>query len=124
MANILLWIVQVLLALAFGMVGAVKLTQPIAALSKRMAWVTAVPVSLVRFIGLVELLGAIGLILPLVTNILPGLTVAAAAGLALAMGCATIFHLLRHEASRVPTNIILAVLALIVVAGRLAVSPI
>lgn len=121
--SVVLWIVQVLLALAFLMVGFMKLTQPIATLNKRMAWTAAVPSGLVRFIGLAELLGGIGLILPMLTGVLPWLTVAAAIGLSLVMVCAAIFHLTRHEASNVFVNIVLLVLALLVVVGRLAIVP-
>lgn len=121
---VVLWIVQVLLALAFLMAGFMKLTQPIATLNKRMAWTTAVSPGFVRFVGLAELLGGIGLILPMLTSILPWLTVAAAVGLSIVMVGAAIFHLTRHEASHVPGNIVLLVLALIVVVGRLAIVPV
>jgi uncharacterized membrane protein YphA (DoxX/SURF4 family) len=122
--SVVLWIVQVLLALAFLMAGFMKLTQPIAALNKRMAWTAAVPFALVRFIGLAELLGGIGLILPMLTGVLPWLTVAAAIGLSIVMISAAIFHLARHEPSHVPGNVVLLILALVVVIGRLAVVPV
>ena len=122
--SVVLWIVQVLLALVFLMAGAMKLTQPIETLSKRMTWAAMIPRALVRFIGLVELLGGIGLILPMATGILPGLTVAAAIGLALVMVFAVVFHLARHEASHVPANVALLVLALVIVVVRLAVVPV
>ncbi len=121
--SVVLWTVQVLLALAFLMAGFMKLTQPIATLNKRMAWTTAVAPGFVRFVGLAELLGGIGLILPMLTGILPWLTIAAAVGLSIVMVGAVIFHLTRHEASHVPGNIVLLVLALIVVVGRLAIVP-
>ncbi len=121
--NAVLWIIQALLALAFLMVGGAKLTQPIATLSKRMPWATSIPERLVRFIGLVELLGGIGLILPMLTGILPWLTVAAAGGLVLVMISATVFHLVRHEAASVPTNLVLLLLLLVVLVGRVAIVP-
>ena len=77
-----------------------------------------------RFIGAAEALGAIGLILPMLTGILPGLTVAAAIGLALVMALATAFHLSRGESSRVPGNAVLLLLALSVVIGRLVIAPV
>lgn len=121
--SVVLWIVQVLLALVFLMAGFMKLTQPLATLSKRMAWTTSVPLGLVRFIGLAELLGGIGLILPMLTGILPWLTIAAAIGLSIVMISAAIFHLTRHEASHAAGNIVLLVLALVIVVGRIAIVP-
>jgi hypothetical protein len=122
--SVVLWVIQVLLALAFLMAGFMKLTQPIATLSKRMAWTTAVPLGLVRFIGLAELLGGIGLILPMLIGVLPWLTVAAAMGLSIVMVSAGVFHLARHEASLVPVNVVLLILALVVVVGRLVIVPV
>ena len=122
--SVVLWIIQVVLALAFLMAGFMKLTQPIATLSKRMTWTAAVPLGLVRFIGLAELLGGMGLILPMLIGILPWLTIAAAIGLSIVMVSAAIFHLTRHEASHVPGNIVLLILAVIVVVGRLVIVPV
>src|SRR6266851_1621018 len=78
--NIALWIVQILLALAFAMAGIMKVTQPIDRLETRMGWVKDVGPRGVRLIGSLEILGAIGLILPAVTGILPWLTPVAAVG--------------------------------------------
>jgi hypothetical protein len=122
--NIVLWVVQGLLAAAYVLAGGMKLIQPIDALGKRMDWVRAVPPALVRSIGAAETLGAIGLILPMVTRILPGLTVAAASGLVLVQLSAASFHLSRGEGSRVPGNVVLLLLAVFVVIGRLAISPV
>jgi putative oxidoreductase len=122
--NIILWVVQGLLALAFLLAGFMKATRPIDALSKRMAWVSTLPVAFVRFIGVAEVLGAIGLILPMVTDILPWLTAAAAAGLVVVQASAIIFHLSRNEARVVPGNAVLLLLAALVIIGRLAVAPV
>ncbi len=121
--NIVLWVVQILLALVFLMAGFFKATRPIETLSKRMAWVSSLPVAFVRFIGVAEMLGAIGLILPLVTDILPWLTVAAALGLVVVQASAIVFHLSRHEARVVPGNIVLLLLAVLIVVGRMAILP-
>lgn len=122
--TIVLWIVQALLALGFLLAGVPKLTQPIATLSKRLSWVTAVPVWQVRGIGLAETLGAIGLILPGATGIAPLLTVAAAAGLLIVMVGAAIFHSARHEgAQAVVPALVLGALALVIVVGRLTIAP-
>ena len=74
--------------------------------------------------GIAEVLGAIGLIVPMVTGIVPGLTIAAAAGLVLVQICAIVFHLSRGEGKAVPANVVLLLLALLVVIGRVAIAPI
>ena len=122
--NIALWILQILLALAFGMAGIMKVSQPIDKLETRMGWVKSVGTRGVRLIGSLEILGAIGLILPAVTGILPWLTPVAAAGLALTMIGAMITHGRRGEYSQIGVNVVLLVLALIVVYGRFVIVPI
>jgi len=121
--NIALWVIQGLLAIAYLAAGGMKATRPIESLGKSLDWVLKVPSGLVRFIGIVEILGALGLVLPMLTGIAPGLTVAAAVGLVLVQICAAIFHLTRNEASRVPINVVFLVLALFVAYGRLVLLP-
>jgi uncharacterized membrane protein YphA (DoxX/SURF4 family) len=122
--NIALWVVQVLLAVLFGMAGFMKSTQPIAELAEMMVWPGAVPALLVRYIGLVELAGALGLIFPAAMRMKPLLTPLAAAGLATVMLLAAIFHSVRGEFGALPTNFILGGLAVFVVWGRLKKAPI
>jgi putative oxidoreductase len=119
-----LWTVQALLALAFVMAGSMKATTPYAELATKMAWVGAVPEGLVRFIGIAELLGGIGLVVPAVTRIRPSLTALAGAGLALVMLLASFFHLSRGEAGAVPVNLVLGGLAAFVAWGRWKKAPI
>ncbi len=96
--HIVLWLVQILLAGAFGMAGIMKSTQPVDVLAQNgIQWATQVPVALVRFIGISELLGAIGLILPAATRIKPVLTPLAALGILTIMILAMAFHLSRGE---------------------------
>jgi putative oxidoreductase len=121
--NIALWIVQALLAAAFLLAGAMKVAQPIDRLGTSMAWVRTVPPWLVRFIGVAEVLGAIGLIVPMVIGTLPWLTVAAAAGLVIVQLSAGVFHFSRRELPMIPANAVLLVLAAFVVIGRLAIVP-
>jgi uncharacterized membrane protein YphA (DoxX/SURF4 family) len=122
--NIVLWIVQILLALAFLMVGTLKATQPIDKLAARMQWVKSLrPQWLVRVIGVLEVLGAIGLILPAVTGILPWLTPVAAIGLVLTMIGAALLHTRRGEVSHIAPNVVLLLLAAFVVVGRFVVMP-
>ena len=80
-----LWIVQVLLALLFLFAGGTKLIQPIEVLTQQ----TPLPGLFVRFIGVAEVLGAIGLILPGLLRIRPWLTPLAAIGLGIIMIGAT-----------------------------------
>jgi uncharacterized membrane protein YphA (DoxX/SURF4 family) len=118
--NIALWIVQALLAIAFGMAGAMKLMQPKEQLAAQQPWVEDVAPTTVKLIGTVEVLGAIGLILPLLTGILPWLTPLAAAGLALTMLGAMVTHLRRHEYPNLIPNLVLLLLAAFVAYGRFA----
>ena len=80
--NIAVWVVQVVLALVYLGAGLTKATQPKEKLQEKMAWAEDFSPGTIRFIGVVEALGAIGLILPAVTGILPWLTPLAATGLA------------------------------------------
>jgi len=91
--NILTWILQSLLAAMFLMAGLFKLSK-----SEDYSRKYGVsPVGLVKFIGTSELLGAIGLIVPAATHILPWLTPTAAVGLAIIMALATGFHVRKKE---------------------------
>ena len=122
--NIVLWVVQILLALAFGMAGIMKVTQPIDRLETRMGWVKSVGPGGVRLIGSLEILGAIGLILPALTGTLPWLTPVAAACLALTMIGAMIVHGRRGEYSQIGINVILLPLTLFVAYGRFVIIPV
>src|SRR5947199_8969088 len=119
--NIVLWVVQILLAFAFVMAGIMKVTQPIDRLETRMGWVKSVGLGGVRLIGSLEILGAIGLILPAVTGILPWLTPVAAACLALTMIGAMITHGRRGEYSQIGINVVLLLLTLFVAYGRFVI---
>lgn len=121
--DIVIWIVQVLLALAFGMSGIMKLTQPTEKLATNMGWVKDFSPQTVKIIGLLELLGAIGLILPAVTGILSWLTPVAALGLVALMIGAILTHLRRKEQQMMIVNAVLLLLAVFVVYGRFVATP-
>ena len=121
--NIVLWVVQALLALAFLGAGILKATQPIDKLKTNMGWVAHTTPPIVRLVGVLEILGAIGLILPALTHILPILTALAAVGLVLTMIGAIIVHIRLNEASRSVAPLVLLLLALFVVIGRFALVP-
>ena len=120
--NIALWIVQVLLGGMFVMAGVMKAFQYERAKAS-LPWVKDVPRSLTRFIGIAELLGGLGLLLPAITGILPWLTPLAGAGLALVMVLAIGFHASRREAQAIGFNAVLLVLAAFVAYGRFMVVP-
>jgi uncharacterized membrane protein YphA (DoxX/SURF4 family) len=120
--NIILWIVQILLAVMFLMAGVMKAFQYERAKAS-LFWVKDVPRGLVTFIGISELLGGLGLVLPALTGILPWLTPLAALGLALIMLLAIIFHATRREPKAIVFNLVLLVLAGVVAYGRFTVVP-
>jgi putative oxidoreductase len=121
--NVFLWVLQILAAAAFLLAGSVHAFRPLDQLEKRMGWVRDFPPAFVRFVGVAEILGAIGLILPMVTGVLPWLTVAAAIGLAIVMVSAAVFHASRREYSQIATNVILLVLVAFVAYGRWVLVP-
>jgi uncharacterized membrane protein YphA (DoxX/SURF4 family) len=115
--NIILWIAQVLLAGMYLMAGYRKAFTPETMAGMR--WAKFNGVGLVRFIGTMELLGAVGMLLPILTGVLPWLTPLAAIGLALIQLLAIFtVHLPKKEYKALPTNIILLVLAVFVAIGR------
>ncbi|MDB4893468.1 MAG: putative integral rane protein [Gemmatimonadetes bacterium] len=116
-----LWIAQVVLALVFVVTGVLKLTISPADLARSSAGLS---LGLIRFIGIAELAGALGLILPAATRILPALTPVAAAALALVMVLAAFFHVSRGEFLSVIPVLALGALALFVVWGRTVRVPI
>lgn len=120
--NVFLWILQIILAGVFLMAGSMKLLQSRAEIAasqpERMGWIEHVSDGTARLSGGAEVLGALGLILPAVTDTAPVLVPLAAAGLAVTMILAAIFHSRRGESQSTMVNIVWAILALIVVWGR------
>ncbi|MBT3391001.1 MAG: DoxX family protein [Chloroflexi bacterium] len=117
--NIVLWIVQGILAFMFLMVGMMKLMRSKEQMVDMMGWVEDFSQAQIRGIGMLEILGALGLILPGLTGILPILTPLAAIGLALTMTGAFFTHLRRKEI--VPMglmNMMLFAMAVFVAYGR------
>jgi hypothetical protein len=114
-----LWIVQGLLALLFLFAGGTKLIFSIEELTKEMS----LPGSFLRFIGVVEVLGALGLILPGVLRIWPGLTPLAAAGLVLVMIGATVLTLVGGAVTMALIPFVVGLLAVFVAYGRWRLVP-
>ena len=121
--GIALWVVQALLATAFLVSGATKLSQPKEKLVGKMAWMEDFSQPTVRIIGALEVLGAIGIVLPELTGLLPSLTPLAALGLALTMIGAALTHLRRAEYDGIAVTTVLLVLAVFVAYGRFFVLP-
>ena len=117
--QISLWIAQVLLAFAFGAAGYLKTVTPIPELTTMMGWPGDFPAWFTRFIGVAEVAGAVGMILPAATRILPWLTPLAASGFAVVQVAAIGLHATRGEtAMTLPINVLLLTLSLYVLWGR------
>jgi uncharacterized membrane protein YphA (DoxX/SURF4 family) len=119
--NIVLWVLQILLALAFLAHGWLFLSPPPAMVEQMNASIWP---AFRIFIGAAEVLAAVGLTLPGITRIVPGLVPAAAAGLMIVMVSATIFHAMRSEFSSAVITTVLLALATFVAYMRWRVRPI
>ncbi|HEX2147968.1 MAG TPA: DoxX family protein [Pseudorhizobium sp.] len=119
--NVALWIVQALLALLFLFAGGIKLIMPIEELMKQMP--LPLPGWFMRFIAVLEILGGIGLILPWLTGIRPGLTPLAAAGLVILMIGATVYTLAAGDVATALMPLVVGILAALVAYGRWRVTP-
>ncbi len=118
--NTALWIVQGLLALAYIAAGGLKLVRPREQLvaSGNFDWMKDSSDAAVKAVGLVEILGALGVILPWLTGIAPILTPIAAVGLVVVQVFALRIHLVRHEHQPLPVNALLLLLAAFTAVGR------
>ena len=117
--DVVLWIIAVTLAAAFGAAGVMKLAQPKQKLAASgMAWVNDFSQGAISAISSLEVLAAIGLVLPPLLDLAPVLTPLAALGLVLLMVGAAITHLRRNEQPMVIVNAVLGILAAVVAWGR------
>lgn len=112
--NVALWIIQVLLAALFLFAGGMKLVLPL----DQLAGPVPLPGSFVRFIGVAEVLGGLGLILPGLLRIRPGLTPLAAAGLVVIMIGATVITLLGTGFAAALLPFVTGTFAVVVAIGR------
>ena len=119
-----LWVAQGLVFLVFSFAGLTKLLTPIPQLAAMMPWAGEYSPTVVHLIALIDLAGGVGILLPALTRIMPGLTVPAALGCVALQIVAMAFHLSRGEASVVPLNIVLLALAAFVLWGRATKAPI
>ncbi|MEU0559727.1 DoxX family protein [Dactylosporangium sp. NPDC006015] len=116
--NVVLWVLQGLLGAAFIGAGLMKATQPKEKLPAAMTWTQRRSAGTIKFIGVTELLGGLGLILPWATDIAPVLTPLAAVGLLVIMLLAVVDHVRAKEYSVIPVNLVLGALALVIAIGR------
>ena len=119
--NVALWILQVLLAVLFLFAGGVKLVTPIEEMLKQMP--LALPGWFLRLTGVIEVLGAIGLIVPWLTGIRPGLTPLAAAGLVIIMIGAVVFTILAGDIAMALMPLVVGLLCAFVAYGRWRLTP-
>ncbi|GJE60765.1 DoxX family protein [Methylobacterium sp. J-078] len=119
-----LWIAQGLVALVFVLAGLTKLTTPIPDLSAMMPWTGQFPEAFVRLIGIVDIAGGLGIILPAATRILPRLTVVTALCCVVLQLLAMAFHVSRGEIPVLPLNLVLLTLSAFVLWGRATRAPI
>jgi uncharacterized membrane protein YphA (DoxX/SURF4 family) len=118
LVNIVLWIIAGVLAAIFLLAGLTKLTQPKEKLATTMGWTKSASSATVKTIGTLEVLAAIGLILPAALHIAPVFVPLAALGLVLVMVGAMVTHARRNERQAIVANVVILALAAVVVWGR------
>jgi uncharacterized membrane protein YphA (DoxX/SURF4 family) len=116
--NAAIWVVQILVGVAFTISGLGKLTRSREQMLKQMKYIEDLSDSQVRGVGAAELLGGIGVVLPAWTGIAPVLTPIAASGLVIVMVGAMVVHVRRKEYNLLPLNAVLLVLAAFVAITR------
>ena len=121
--NILLWILQVVLGIYFIVYGVTHFVVP-DGLPEPIDWMYDLPNTVHYVVGTAEIAGGLGLILPSLTRIQPGLTVWAAVGLIVVMILAAIWHAGREEWDNIATNVVLGALLAFIAYGRLRLRPI
>jgi hypothetical protein len=117
--TIALWILQALLALLFLFAGGMKLVLPANVLAEQVP----LPDLFVRFIGVVEVLGAVGLLVPALLRIRPSLTTLAAAALAVEMVVATVFSVALFGVAAAVVPVVVGLLSAVVAYGRWQLAP-
>jgi putative oxidoreductase len=119
--RIALWSAQIALAIVFALAGGMKVATPAAELAKT---APGFPLAFLRFLGIAELAGAIGIILPALTRIAPVLTPLASSGFVIVMASAGVLHLVRGQFGELAVVVVLGALAYFVAWGRFKRAPI
>ncbi len=120
--NIALWIAQAILAVIFLLAGYAKVTTSMDMLVEKMPWAGDFP-TLARVVGVLEMIGSVGLLVPALLRI-PLVTAFAALGIFLIMILAFLFHLTRGEFEVIPINLLFAAVSGFVAWGRFKKVPI
>lgn len=116
--HVVLWIVQIILAAIFSVVGFIKISTPMVNLAREMPWVVEFSGTAIFLIGCAEFAGSIGLILPSMLKFKPKLTVLASYCLCILMILAGGFHISKKEYAITVLNFILAALSYFIAWGR------
>ncbi|MFD3519089.1 DoxX family protein [Streptomyces sp. NPDC058653] len=116
--NVFLWVLQTLLALIMFGAGAVKVARPYEALAASMGWVTHYTARQIKGISVLEMLAAIGLVVPGAVGIATVLTPLAATGLGLLMIGAALAHIRENEKANAAVNVVFLALAVVIAWGR------
>ena len=122
--DIVIWIIQGIVALLFMMDGIMKVSKSKEELSQKMGWVEKFPKGQLKIIGLLEIIGSIGIVLPMILSILEELTVVAAVGLSLVMMGAIATHARRKEYKELKVNFFILLLLGFVITGRVILVPV
>lgn len=120
---VFLWVAEIVLALLYFGLGVMRLVQPYSKLVRVLRWPADFPAWGVKLIGVAEILGALGLLLPAATDVAPILTPVAACALALMMSGAVAVHARRRERQRIALPAILLAVNVFVAIGRFGPYP-
>lgn len=120
---VFLWVAEIVMALLYFGLGVMRLVQPYPKLVRVLRWPADFPAWAVKLIGVAEILGAVGLLLPAATDVAPVLTPIAASALAVMMALAIAVHLRRGERHRVALPAILGLVNIFVAIGRFGPYP-
>jgi len=112
---IAVWIAKIILAISFIWGASLKLFLSIEKLSAMWPWTAEVPVAVVKFTGIIDLLGGIGIIAPVILSLNPKITQITAFAIIVLMICGSVFHICRGEASQIGINVFFAFLASFIV---------
>lgn len=120
---VFLWVAEIVLALLYLGLGVMRLVQPYDKLVRVLRWPADFPAWAVKLIGLAEILGALGLIIPAAADVAPILTPIAACALGMLMAGAVAVHLRRRERQRVALPCILLAVNVFIAIGRFGPYP-
>jgi len=122
--HIALWVTQAIVAASFVGAGVMKSMMPIPQIAGIWPWTGELSSTVVRLLGLIDIASGLGVLLPALTRIKPGLTVLAAACCIVLQLCAMVFHGSRGELAALPVNVVFVACCAFVFWGRWKKAPI